>query len=67
MPSEFRVGDTKVELEAIRMAKPMYSLDGRVTMESAEAVRRVLSESLENVRRANIDLSKTFTNEYLPK
>jgi NitT/TauT family transport system substrate-binding protein len=67
VPSEFRVGDTKVELEAIRMAKPMYSNDGRVTMESAEAVRRVLSESLESVRKSNIDLSKTFTNEYLPK
>ena len=67
VPSEFRVGDTKVELEAIRMAKPMYSTDGRVTMESAEAVRRVLSESLDSVRKANIDLSKTFTNEYLPK
>jgi NitT/TauT family transport system substrate-binding protein len=67
VPSEFRVGDTKVELAAIRMAKPMYSIDGRVTMENAEAVRRVLSESLDSVRKANIDLSKTFTNEYLPK
>jgi NitT/TauT family transport system substrate-binding protein len=67
VPSEFRVGDPQVELEAIRMAKPMYSIDGRVNMESAQAVRRVLSESLESVRRADIDLSKTFTNEYLPK
>lgn len=67
VPSEFRVGDTQVELEAIRVAKPMYSTDGRVTMESAEAVRRVLSESVDSVRKANIDLSKTFTNEYLPK
>lgn len=67
VPSEFRVGDTRAELDAIRMAKPMYSLDGRVTMESAQAVRRVLNESLENVRRANIDLSKTFTNAYLAK
>jgi NitT/TauT family transport system substrate-binding protein len=67
VPAEFRVGDTRAELDAIRMAKPMYSLDGRVTMESAQAVRRVLDESLENVRRANIDLSKTFTNDYLEK
>jgi NitT/TauT family transport system substrate-binding protein len=66
VPQEFRVGDTQAELEAIRMAKPMYSVDGRVRMESAQAVRKVLSESLENVRRASIDLSKTFTNEYLP-
>lgn len=67
VPTEFRVGDAQVELEAIRRAKPMYSSDGRVTMGSAQAVRRVLNESLENVRRADIDLSKTFTNEYLPK
>jgi NitT/TauT family transport system substrate-binding protein len=67
VPSEFRVGNPEAELEAIRMAKPMYSTDGRVNTESAQAVRRVLSESLEKVRRADIDLSKTFTNEYLPK
>jgi NitT/TauT family transport system substrate-binding protein len=67
VPSEFRVGDPLINLEAIRMAKPMYSIEGRVNIESAQAVRRVLSESLENVRRADIDLSKTFTNEYLPK
>ena len=65
VPPEFRVGDTQAELEAIRMAKPMYSVDGRVKMESAQAVRGVLNESLENVRNANIDLSKTYTNEYL--
>jgi NitT/TauT family transport system substrate-binding protein len=65
VPAEFRVGDTKAELEAIRMAKPMYSVDGRVRVESAQAVRSVLNESLDNVRRASIDLSRTFTNEYL--
>ena len=65
VPPEFRVGDTQAELEAIRMAKPMYSVDGRVKMESAQAVRSVLNESLENVRNAKIDLSKTFTNEFL--
>ena len=66
VPAEFRVGDTQAEIEAIRMAKPMYSIDGKVRMESAEAVRAVLSESLENVRRAQIDLSKTYTNVFLP-
>jgi len=65
VPAEFRVGDVQAELEAIRMAKPMYSLDGRVNMASAQAVRTVLNESLDNVRNAKIDLVKTFTNEYL--
>jgi len=29
------------------------------------AVRQVLGASLENVRNANIDLSKTYTNEFV--
>jgi NitT/TauT family transport system substrate-binding protein len=66
VPAEFRVGDARAEVEAIRMAKPMYSLDGRIQKESAQAVRDVLNESLENVRHAEIDLSKTYTNEFLP-
>ncbi len=66
VPAEFRVGDPAAELEAIRMAKPMYSIDGRIHPESAEAVRKVLAGSLERVRNAQIDLSRTYTNEFLP-
>jgi hypothetical protein len=36
-----------------------------MTPESAAAVRKVLSVSLEDVRTANIDLDKTYTNEFL--
>jgi len=66
VPAEFRVGDPAAEIEAIRLAKPMYSTDGRVRPESAEAVRRVLAGSLDRVRNAQIDLSRTYTNEFLP-
>ena len=66
IPAEFRVGDTAAELAAIRLAKPMYSADGRIRPESAEAVRRVLAGSLEQVRSARIDLSRTYTNDFLP-
>jgi len=65
VPAEFHAGDSAAELAAIRMAKPMYSLDGRIHEESAEAVQRVLSQSLEKVRSAHIDLSRTYTNEFL--
>jgi NitT/TauT family transport system substrate-binding protein len=65
VPGEFRVGDADAERSAIRLAKPMYSVDGQVSGESAEAVRKVLAESLERVRNARIDLGKTYTNEYL--
>ncbi len=67
VPQEFRVGDVEAERAAIRLAKPMYSIDGKISPESAEAVRKVLAESLENVRNAKIDLNATYTNEYLNK
>jgi NitT/TauT family transport system substrate-binding protein len=66
VPAEFRVGDPAAEIAAIRLAKPMYSIDGRITAESAEAVRGVLVRSLDRVRDAHIDLAKTYSIEYLP-
>ncbi len=66
VPAEFRVGDSAAELAAIRLAKPLYSLNGRIDPESAETVRAVLAESLDRVRDAKIDLAKTYTNQYLP-
>jgi len=66
VPAEFHVGDPAAELAAIRLAQPMYSVDGRISAVSAEAVRRVLASSLDRVRDAKIDLAKTYSNEYLP-
>jgi NitT/TauT family transport system substrate-binding protein len=66
VPAEFRVGDPAAELAAIRLAKPMYSVDGRIKPQSAEAVRRVLAGSLHRVRMAQVDLSRTYTNDFLP-
>jgi NitT/TauT family transport system substrate-binding protein len=48
-------GDPAAELEAIRLAKPMYSQDGRLSKESADAVRRILNLS-------KVDVSSTFLN-----
>jgi hypothetical protein len=45
----------------------MLSEDGRLTPESAAIVKKVLSVSLEKVRSANIDLSKTYTNEFVDR
>jgi NitT/TauT family transport system substrate-binding protein len=64
VPAEFRVGDPAAEIAAIKLAIPMYSSDGRIRPESAEAVRQVLAGSLERVRNARIDLSHTYTNEF---
>jgi NitT/TauT family transport system substrate-binding protein len=66
VPAESRSGEVSAELGAIRIAKQMYSSDGRINPESAEAVRRVLAESVDAVRGAKIDLAKTYTNEFVP-
>lgn len=65
IPEEFRLEDTATELEAIRMARPMYTVDGKVDPNAAEEVRRVMDISLAKVRAATIDLSKTYTSEFL--
>jgi NitT/TauT family transport system substrate-binding protein len=39
-------GDPAAELIAIRLAQPMYSVDGRINPESAEAVRAILGLNL---------------------
>lgn len=65
IPSESRAGDPAAEIAAIKLAKPMYSIDGRIKPDSAEAVRKVLAGSIEKVRDAKLDLSRTYTNEFL--
>jgi NitT/TauT family transport system substrate-binding protein len=66
IPAESRAGDAAAEIAAIKLAKPMYSIDGRIKPDSAEAVRKVLAGSIDRVRDAKIDLTRTYTNEFLP-
>jgi NitT/TauT family transport system substrate-binding protein len=54
-------GDAASEIAAIRLAQPMYSVDGRISKESAEAVRTVMG-----LPSSKVDLSSTFTNGFLP-
>jgi NitT/TauT family transport system substrate-binding protein len=66
MPVSFRTEDVQTDVEVLRTAQAMLSLDGKFTPEAAEAVRKVMSTSLESVRNAKIDLGKTYTNELIP-
>jgi NitT/TauT family transport system substrate-binding protein len=64
-PKAFRGDDDALYVEALRASMPMFSPDGRMSAEGAEVVRTLLAGSLEKVRTANLDLSKTFTNEFI--
>jgi NitT/TauT family transport system substrate-binding protein len=67
MPERFRTEDVEADLESLRTYQAMLSPDGKLTPESVEIVRKVLSLTLDNVRTANIDLGKTYTNEFIDR
>jgi len=64
-PKALRGEDDAVYAEALQNSMPMFSLDGRMSAEGAAAVRDLLAGSMEKVRAATIDLSKTYTNDLL--
>jgi NitT/TauT family transport system substrate-binding protein len=65
LPAEYRMEDAAADIDAIRMAISMLSVDGQITRESAEAARRVLSFSMEKVRTSDFDITSTYTNEFV--
>jgi NitT/TauT family transport system substrate-binding protein len=66
-PPAFRGDDPAVYVDAIRHSRGIFSPDGRMTPEGAEAVHALLRASMDKVRNATVDLSKTYTNEFLER
>jgi NitT/TauT family transport system substrate-binding protein len=64
MPPEF-TKDKDTYIAALKNTMPMYSDTGRMDPKGAEAVLAVFSQSSPEVAKANIDLSKTYTNKYV--
>ena len=50
-------GDPAYELAAIRLAQPMYSIDGQINKDRAEAVRAIIG-----LKSSKIDVLTTFLN-----
>jgi len=66
MPAQYRLQDERADVDALRATVPMLSRNGRVTPEEAQAIKNVLAVSDERVRTAQIDLSQSYTNEFVP-
>jgi NitT/TauT family transport system substrate-binding protein len=64
-PKTFRGEDDALYVEALRSSMPMFSPDGAMAADGAEAVRTLLAGSMEKVRGATIDVSRTYTNEFV--
>jgi NitT/TauT family transport system substrate-binding protein len=64
-PKTFRGDDDALYVEALKASMPMFSPDGMMEAEGAEVVRTLLAGSMDKVRGATIDVSKTYTNAFI--
>ena len=67
MPEELVGPDKALYLAALKNTLPMYSTTGKMDPKGAEAVLAVFSQSVPEVAKANIDLSKTYTNSFVDR
>ena len=65
MPPELIGKDKPGYIAALKNTMPMYSETGRMDPKGAAAVLAVFSQSSPAVAKANIDLSKTYTNSFV--
>ena len=65
MPANLVGKDKAQYIAALKNTLPMYSETGRMDPKGAAAVLAVFSQSSPDVAKANIDLSKTYTNKYV--
>ena len=65
MPPEMVGKEKDLYLTALKNTIPMYSETGKMDPKGADAVLAVFSTGSPEVAKANIDLSKTFTNKYV--
>jgi NitT/TauT family transport system substrate-binding protein len=65
MPENLVGPDKAGYLAALKNTIPMYSTTGKMDPKGAEAVHAVFSLGSPEVAKANIDLSKTYTNQFV--
>lgn len=65
MPKDFYAGDKEGYIKALADGKAMFTPDGVMPAGGPETVLAVLSGFSKNVKGKNIDLSKTYTTEFV--
>jgi len=65
MPKDFWAADKDSYIKALNDGKGMFTADGVMPAGGPETVLAVLSEFSKNVRGKKIDLSKTYTTEFV--
>lgn len=67
MPKTFYVGDKEGYTKALADGKAMFTTDGVMPVGGPETVLAVLSGFSKNVKGKKVDLSKTYTTEFVRK
>jgi NitT/TauT family transport system substrate-binding protein len=67
MPPAMVGKNTELYLAALKNTIPMYSQTGKMDPKGADAVLAVLSESSPEVAKANIDVTRTYTNTFVDR
>jgi NitT/TauT family transport system substrate-binding protein len=65
MPKDFYVGDREGYIKALDNGKAMFTADGVMPAGGPETVFAVLSGFSKNVKGKTVDLSKTYTTEFV--
>ncbi|HEV3105993.1 MAG TPA: ABC transporter substrate-binding protein [Trinickia sp.] len=64
MPADYQK-DKALYVSALKASLPMYTADGKMPADGPETVLKVLSAFNPSVKGKHIDLSKTYTNEFV--
>lgn len=65
MPADYYGGNKALYVQALKASLPMYSADGKMPAEGPGVVLKVMQAFNPNIRGKKIDLSKTYTNEFV--
>ncbi|TWV57255.1 ABC transporter substrate-binding protein [Streptomyces misionensis] len=65
MPADYSQGDKALYTQSIKSTLPMFTDDGVMPQNGPETVEKVLKAFNPNIKNANVDLSKTYTTEFV--
>ncbi|MGW3910636.1 ABC transporter substrate-binding protein [Streptomyces sp. NPDC005070] len=67
MPADYSQGNQTLYAGAIESTLPMFTVDGVMPENGPETVEKVLKAFNPNIKNADVDLSKTYTTEFVKK
>lgn len=65
MPADYSQGNKELYAQAIKSSLPMFTDDGVMPQNGPETVEKVLKAFNSDIKNAKVDLSKTYTTEFV--